>query len=311
MSSTNEIGLYQNIESRIYTIREIQVMLDSDLAELYQVATRVLNQAVKRNMNRFPDAFRFQLTNDEYDQLRSQFVTLEKEKSLRSQFVTLDDRRGKHRKYLPYVFTEQGVAMLSAVLRSDVAVQVSIQIMQAFVSMRRFLLNNASVFQRLDQVELKQLKTDEKLEQIFKALEAGQPKPDKGIFFEGQIFDAYVFVADIIKKAKTNILLIDNYVDETVLTLLAKRSVNVTATIYTKTISKQLSLDLEKHNSQYPEIKVCAFKDAHDRFLIIDETELYHLGASLKDLGKKWFAFSKMNAQAPEMLNHLKIKTNA
>ena len=147
--------------------------------------------------------------------------------------------------------------------------------------MRKFLLNHASVFQRLDHVELKQLKTDEKLEQIFKALEAGNSEPTQGIFFNGQVFDAYVFVADLIKKAKSSIILIDNYVDETVLTLLAKRGNNVSATIYTKSISKQLQLDLQKHNSQYPEIKVVLFKDCHDRFLVLDQKELYHLGASL------------------------------
>ncbi|MDZ4667860.1 MAG: ORF6N domain-containing protein [bacterium] len=208
-----ELTKLHNIESRIVTVRGVQVMVDSDLAVLFQVETKVLNQAVKWNIDRFPESFRFQLTGDEFYRLRSQSVTL-------------DDKRGKHRKYLPYVFTEQGVAMLSAILRSDVAVQVSIQIMQAFVTMRKFLVNNASVFQRFDAIELKQLKTDEKLEHIFKALEAGQPKPDKGIFFEGQIFDAYVFVADLIKNAQKEIVLVDNYVDETVLNLLTKRAKN-------------------------------------------------------------------------------------
>ncbi|WP_158857898.1 ORF6N domain-containing protein [Lunatibacter salilacus] len=280
----------RDIEDRIFTIRKIQVMVDRDLADLYQVDTKVLNQAVKRNINRFPDAFRFQLTKEEKMELVTNCDRLE----------TL-----KHSPSNPYVFTEQGVAMLSAVLRSDVAVNVSIQIMQAFVAMRNFLLNNASVFQRLDQVELKQLKTDEKLEQIFKALEAGKPEPDKGIFFEGQIFDAYVFVADIIKKAKNDIILIDNYVDESVLTILAKRKKNTNATIFTKQVSKQLQLDLDKHNSQYPPIALKTFTNSHDRFLIIDQKELYHLGASLKDLGKKWFAFSKMDHLVEIVLNRI------
>jgi hypothetical protein len=281
----------RDIENRIFSMRGIQVMVDRDLADLYQVDTKVLNQAVKRNSNRFPEAFRFQLTKNEKVELVTNCDRLE---SL------------KHSSYNPYVFTEQGVAMISAVLKSEAAVNISIQIMQAFVSMRKFLMNNASVFQRLDQVELKQLKTDEKLEQIFKALEAGQPKPDKGIFFEGQIFDAYVFVADLIKKAKTNIILIDNYVDETVLNLLVKRPRNVTATIYTKTLSKQFQLDVTKHNSQYPEIQVVEFSEAHDRFLILDQKELYHIGASLKDLGKKWFAFSRMDSFVNEVLQKLK-----
>jgi N-acyl-D-aspartate/D-glutamate deacylase len=283
-----------HIENKIYNIRGVQVMLDSDLGEMYQTETKYINRAVNRNPNRFPREFAFQLNESEWDSLRFQIGTLKKKTG-----------RGQHRKYLPWAFTEQGVAMLSAVLNTETAILASIQIMQAFIAMRKFLMNNASVFQRLDQIELKQLKTDEKLEQIFKALEAGQPRPNKGIFFNGQIFDAYVFVADIIKKAKTSIILIDNYVDETVLTLMAKRAKNTTATLYTKNISKQLLLDLSKHNSQYPEIKAFEFKEAHDRFLIIDEVELYHIGASLKDLGKKWFAFSKMEMPAKEIIAKL------
>jgi len=297
----------QHIENRIYTLREVQVMFDSDLAELYQVEVKVLNQAVKRNINRFPEHFRFQLTDEEFNNLRSQSVTLEKKNNfLRSQIVTLESQRGKHRKYLPFAFTEQGVAMLSAVLRSDVAVQVSIQIMQAFVNMRKFLLQNASVFQRLGQLELKQLQTDEKIERVFKALEAGQLQPDKGIFFDGQIFDAYSFVADLIKKAESHIIVVDNYVDESVLTLLGKRKEKVTVTVYTREINKTLQLDVQRHNSQYPPIAVKTFAQSHDRFLLIDKKELYHIGASLKDLGKKWFAFSRMDSLTGQVLKQLK-----
>jgi hypothetical protein len=291
-----EIRHQKEIENLIYSIRGLQVMFDSHLAEMYGVETKVLNQAVKRNLDRFPVSFRFQLTENEVNN----------DENLKSQFVTSRSGHGG-RRTLPYAFTEQGVAMLSAVLRSETAVKVSIQIMNAFVQMRKLALNNASLFQRLDKIELKQLKTDEKLEQIFKAMEAGKPEPDKGIFFEGQIFDAYIFVAEFIKKAKTDIVLIDNYVDETVLTLLAKRPKNVNATIYTKTISKQLQLDLAKHNSQYPPITLKTFADSHDRFLIIDQKDLYHLGASLKDLGKKWFAFSKMDSLTADVLAKLKI----
>lgn len=272
-------------------IREKQVMLDRDLAELYQVETKVLNQAVKRNVARFPELFRFQLTQVEVENLRSQNVTSSAEHG--------------GRRYLPYAFTEQGVAMLSAVLRSEVAVQVSIQIMQAFVSMRKFLLQNASVFQRLDQVELRLLQNDEKFDRVFKALEAGRPEPDKGIFFDGQVFDAYVFVSDLIKKAQKELILIDNYLDESVLTLLTKRRNGVQATLYTKSISKSLQLDLEKHNAQYPPIMLKTFSQSHDRFLLIDQSELYHLGASLKDLGKKWFAFSRMDSHASFVLTQL------
>jgi hypothetical protein len=250
-------------------------------------------QAVKRNQDRFPDSFIFQLSDAEFQHWKSQIV------------ISNADKMGLRR--APYAFTEQGVAMLSAVLRSDTAIQVSIQIMQTFVTMRKFLINNASVFQRLDHIELKQLKTDEKLEQIFKDLETGQIQPNQGIFFDGQIFDAYSFVSSLIREAKKSIILIDNYVDDTVLALLSKRNRQVSASVYTLKISLQLDLDLKKHNSQYPEIKIFELKETHDRFLILDEKELYHFGASLKDLGKKWFAFSKMDAFIDNILSKLQF----
>lgn len=294
----------QHIENKIYTIRNLQVMLDSDLAELYQVSTGRLNEQVKRNGDRFPSDFMFQLTWQEWEQLSSP-SELPSGQTIRSQNAILKENRGKHRKYLPYVFTEQGVASLSGVLKSEYAVKVHVEIMRAFVSMRRFLLQNASVFQRLDQVELKLLQNDEKFDRIFKALEAGRPEPDKGIFFDGQVFDAYAFVSDLIKKAKKELILIDNYIDESVLTLLTKRKAGVQAILFTKSISKSLQLDLEKHNAQYPEIILRTFAQSHDRFLIIDRSELYHIGASLKDLGKKWFAFSRMDSQLGYVLNQL------
>lgn len=282
----------QEIRNLIYSIRKKQVMLDSDLAKIYQVETKVFNQAVKRNIDRFPENFCFQLTSEEWE-------------FLRSQIVTLNGKRGQHRKYLPFVFTEQGIAMLSAVLRSDIAVKVSIEIMNAFVEMRRIVPINASLFQRLDNIELKQLQTDQKFEELFKALESGKLYSEKGVFYNGQIFDAYTFVSDIIRSANKSIILLDNYVDDTVLTLLGKRDKNVTAIIYTKSISNQLRLDLQRYNSQYPKINIKTFPDAHDRFLIIDDAELYHIGASLKDLGKKWFAFSQMNIEVGKMLQIL------
>ena len=300
----NQIIVLQQIQNRIFTFRGVQVMVDRDLAELYQVETKVFNQAVKRNFNRFPEKFRFQLTEDEWNSLRSQFVTLKNEQKLRLQNVT-SSQRGRHRKYMPYVFTEQGVSMLSAVLRSDVAVKVSIQIMDAFVEMRKFIAINAGIFQRLDKVEKKQLETDEKFEQIFKALENKSIKPKQGIFYDGQVFDAYVFIADLIKSAKKSILLIDNYIDESVLQLFTKRKKNVSVNIYTKNITKTVKQDLVKHNAQYPKIEIEKFTKAHDRFLIIDQNTIYHFGASLKDLGKKWFAFSKMEIEAIDMLNQL------
>ena len=275
-----------SVESRILTIRDVQVILDRDLAELYGVQTARLNEQVKRNSRRFPEAFRFQLKQQETDELIANC----------DRFKTL-----KHSSFCPYAFTEQGVAMLSAVLHSDTAVDISIRIMNAFVAMRHFLLSNAQVFQRLDRMELKQLETDHKIEQIFDKLEEQSVIPKQNIFFDGQIFDAYRFVAGLIKSAKKEIVLIDNYADETVLTMLDKRGPSVKATIYTKQVSAQFQLDINRHNAQYPPIEVQAFNKAHDRFLIIDE-KVYHIGASLKDLGKKWFAFSLMQDITPQDL---------
>lgn len=279
------------IKNLIYTIRGKQVMLDNDLASLYQVETKNLNRAVKRNIERFPESFCFQLTEEEAENLRFQFGT--------------SSLNHGGRRYLPTAFTESGIAMASAVLRSETAVRVSVEIMEAFVEMRRMLINNASLFHRLDKIEIKQLEADQKFEEIFKALESDKLHSDKGVFYDGQIFDAYVFVSDIIRSAKSSIILIDNYVDDTVLALLGKRNNNVTATIYTKKISNQLRLDIQRYNSQYPFIEIETFSDAHDRFLIIDHTELYHIGASLKDLGKKWFAFSRMDIEVGRMLQIL------
>ena len=280
----------KEVENRIFTIRGVQVMIDRDLAEMYSVETKVLNQAVKRNIERFPSIFRFQLSGVE-----------------RSELVTICDRfeNLKHATVNPYAFTEQGVAMLSAVLRSETAVKVSIQIMTAFVEMRKVLQSNAALFQRLDKVELRQMEADQKFEQIFKALESKNPQPDTGIFFDGQVFDAWVFVTGLVKSAQASLRLIDNYVDETVLTLFTKRNAGVEATIYTQKLTPQLQLDLNKHNAQYPAIQIKLLADSHDRFLLIDDKELYHIGASLKDLGKKWFAFSRMDSLTNEILNKL------
>jgi len=302
--SGNELIKNEEIQNRIYTIRGVQVMLDEDLALLYGVETKVLNQAVKRNNERFPEEFMFQINNDELSHLKS-LIGLSKKDSLRSQNVTLDSARGKHRKYLPYAFTEQGIAMLSAVLRSETAIKVSIKIINAFVAMRRLIASNAQIFQRLDTLEIKQLETDQKIDHVLNAMENKEIQPKQGIFFDGQIFDAYKFVADLIRTAQESIILIDNYVDDSVLTILTKRRKNVRVTIFTKSISKQLALDVKKYNEQYPPIEIKEFKNSHDRFIVIDNTTVYHFGASLKDLGKKWFAFSKMDIGAVEMLTRL------
>lgn len=282
-------SVLMSIENRILTIRGHQVMVDRDLAELYQVETKVLNQAVKRNIERFPESFRFQLSNNEKDEL-----------------VTNCDRFNalKHSTSNPYVFTEQGVAMLSAVLKSETAIHTSIRIIEAFVAMRNFLMNNASIFQRMERLEMKQLKTDEKVDAILDKL-GKDKKPKEGIFFQGQIFDAYVFVADLIRKAKDRIVIIDNYIDDSVLLQLSKRKAGVTVDIYDGQISRQLRQDVTAHNAQYPGVTLHSYQKAHDRFMIIDE-DVYHIGASLKDLGKKLFAFSKMDVMTgSEMISKL------
>ncbi len=308
-----------DIQSRIYTIRGVQVMLDRDLAELYGVEVKRLNEQVKRNIERFPQEFRFQLTAKENNILRSQIATLENESHLRFQIDTSNNEQnlksqfatsswGGRRKAL-YAFTEQGVAMLSAVLRSETAVKTSIQIINAFVAMRKFISANAQIFHRLDGVERKQIEykveTDEKFKRVFDAIEEKDIKPRQGIFFDGQIFDAYQFVSDLIRTARKSIVLIDNYIDDAVLTLLSKANKKVRITILTRTISKQLALDVKKYNEQYPAITIKEFHNSHDRFLIIDGKTVYHFGASLKDLGKKWFAFSKFDKDAFKLLERL------
>jgi hypothetical protein len=294
------------IESLIFSIRGTQVMIDRDLAEIYQVETRVLNQAVKRNINRFPERFRFQLNHEEIEELKSQILR----SNSRSQIVTLNQigtQQGGNIKYQPYAFTEQGIAMLATVLRSDVAVQISIQIMDAFVEMRKFITNYGGLLQRMEGIERKQIETNQKFEQVFKALESRDELPTQGIFFDSQIFDAYAFVSSIIKKAKKEIILIDNYIDESTLTHLSKKGNQVSVIFYTKNISKQLALDIKKANEQYGNFAIQNFEKSHGRFLIIDNTTVYHLGASLKDLGKKWFAFTKMDAESVEsILNALR-----
>ena len=282
----------KEIENRIFHFRGTQVMLDSDLANIYKVETRVLNQAVNRNIERFPELFRFQLIETEFENWKSQNVMSENH-NLKSQNVMSSAHGG--RRSLPYAFTEQGVAMLSAVLRSDVAVKVSIQIISAFVEMRKLIANHYGLLQRMDGIERKQIETDQKFEQVFKALESKNAIPNQGVFFDGQVFDAYELASKIIRSAKKSIVLIDNYIDETTLTHLSKKAKTVKVLLLTKTMSNQLNLDVKKANEQYGNFEIREFASSHDRFIIIDNSDVYHLGASLKDLGKKWFAFSKMD----------------
>lgn len=274
-----------SIEKMIYVIRDKQVMLDSDLAILYQVETGALNRAVKRNISRFPEDFRFQLTKEEYQNLRCQTGI--------SSFAQGENNYGG-RRTLPYVFTEQGISMLASVLHSEVAIKVSIGIMRAFVEMRRFIANNALLFERISNVELKQLEyqkqTDEKLDQIF---------------------DAFSLIVSLIQKAEKEIVLIDGYVDIGTLNLLTKKNENVTVVMYTLKRTKLSQEDVNNFNSQYPLLEVRYTKVFHDRFLILDKKNVYHIGAFLKDAGKKCFGISLIEDAGivRDILQRLEIET--
>jgi len=283
-----------NINQKIHIIRNQQVILDRDLALFYKVDTRTLNQAVKRNIARFPKEFMFKLNSREIDLMVSQNVIPSK--------MYLGGAN-------PNVFTEQGVAMISGVLKTKTAIDISIKIINAFIFMRRFIASNTLLFQRLDSVERKQIEykieSDNRFNELFSAIENKDIIKNQGIFFDGQVFDAHNFISSLIRSAKTSIILIDNYIDDSVLTLFTKVNKNVNITIYTENLTKQLKLDLEKYNSQYNQIIVKKFKKSHDRFLIIDNKEVYHFGASIKDLGKKWFGFAKIDKDNTKILDKL------
>ena len=341
-AEADAIQSVEQIESLILSIRGKQVILDRDLARLYGVETRRLNEQVRRNMERFPEDFMFQLTKEEFENwksqfaisnydedmssqiatssdefLRSQIVTSSGEEKWKSQIVISNSIKMGARK-LPYAFTENGIAMLSSVLRSPMAIATNIHIMRAFNAMRHFIGSHAQVFQRLEVMERNQLalnasqaelsaqvaENNKRLNEVFRRLDDNSEKPEKGIFYDGQIFDAYSFINERIREAKKRIVLIDNYVDDSVLTMLDKRNKGVDAVVYTKNISRQLSLDFEKHNAQYSPIEVKQFDRAHDRFLCIDDT-VYLIGASLKDLGKKWFGFVKLEQPTDELLSKM------
>ena len=299
--STSGIDHSTKIEERIFTIRGKQVMIDKDLALLYGVETKRLNEQVKRNLERFPEDFMFQLTMEEY-QLISRT-------NLKSQIAT--SSWGGTRKP-PYAFTENGIAMLSSVLRSETAIAVNIKIMRTFTQIRKSICRESNLLNRVELIEYNLsdmrkllIETTDKVDSIFESMKGPSPLPIQGIFFDGQIFDAYTFVADLIRKATRRLILIDNYIDDTVLTLLDKRVPNVDATIYTGKLSKNLILDISRHNSQYTPIEIRTFTKAHDRFLVIDN-DVYLIGASIKDLGKKWFGFTLMeNTDADEMIGRM------
>ena len=276
------------------TIRGHQVIMDADLAEFYQVKTIALNQAVKRNETRFPLRYRFQLTEDEKQEL---ITNCDRFKSL------------KHSSYLPYAFTEQGVTQLSAVLRSNIAVEMSIRINDAFHAMRKFIVNNAGIFQRLEAVELKQISTDQKINQILDRLDDGTLKQKLGIFFDGQMFDAFVLVEELILKATRRIILIDDYITASLLQRFHKRKSGVTLDCYVKArfATSDLQEVFAQYNSQYPSEPTVlhTFEHSHDRWLIIDDT-VYHFGASLKDLGKRWFSVDIITEHtADELISRL------
>ena len=278
----NEFAI-EDIKNLIYSIRGKQVMLDSDVAMLYHYTTKNINKAVKRNIDRFPEDFCFQLTESEFQNLRFQFGTLNKKAN--NGDVT--------RKYLPYVFTEQGISMLSGVLKNEIAVKVSVNIMRAFVEMRKFLMTNGQVFERLTSVEYKLLEHDKKFDEVFNQLQLEENIKQR-IFFDGQIYDAYSLIVDIIKKANKKILIIDNYIDDSILKMLAKKKSHTEVVILTSDKSNIETLDIKKFNKEYPILKVAKTNKFHDRFIVIDNKEMYHLGASIKDLGKKCFEINKI-----------------
>ena len=268
----------EEIKNLIYTIRGKQVMLDSDVARLYHYETRRINETVKRNSERFPIEFCFQLTSQEYE-------------TLKSQIATSNIRGGKQK--LPYVFTEKGILMLSGLLKNEVAIEVSIKIVEAFVEMRKFLSSNGQLFERLTNVEYKLLEHDKKFDKVFDQLQNEENIKQK-IFFEGQIYDAYSLIIDIIKKVNKKILIIDNYIDDSVLKMLTKKNTNVEVVILTSDKSNIQKIDIQKFNKEYPILKVAKTNKFHDRFIVIDNKEMYHLGASIKDLGKKCFGINKI-----------------
>lgn len=283
----------EEIKNLIYTIRGKQVMLDSDVARLFNYATKDLNRNVKNNIERFPEYYCFQLTEEEYKSLRCKIFTLN------------ENGRGQHRKYLPYVFTEYGITMLAGLLKSDIAVNVSIKIVNTFIEMRKFLIQNGQIFERLTNIEYKLLEHDKKFNEVFNQLQVEENIKQK-IFFEGQIYDAYSLISDIIKKTNKKILIIDNYIDDSVLKMLTKKNNNVEVVILTSDKSNIQQIDIQKFNKEYPILKVAKTNKFHDRFIIIDNEEMYHLGASIKDLGKKCFGINKIEDVEimEKILNH-------
>ena len=269
-----------NIENKILVIRDQQVMLDRDLAEIYGYTTKAFNQQVKNNIEKFPDDMMFQLSQEEISQC------------LRSKNLTSNGRGGN--RYLPFVFTEQGVYMLMTVLKGELATQQSLALVRMFKKMRHYFAENAGIISRLSDTETKLMEHDVKIEKLFSLMDKYKIADKQGVFVKGQIFDAYIALQNLIKKAQKEIILIDNYIDMTILERFSKKNVGVKVIIYTKKDNSVTKLDIDKFNAQYPFLTLRYINNMHDRFLIIDNTEIYHIGASLKDLGTKCFGFTKL-----------------
>jgi hypothetical protein len=278
-----------NIERRIFNIQGKSIMIDRDIAELFQVPTKRINEIVKRNSIRFPDYYFFRLSNEEKKLLVANCDRFE---------------RLKHSSVNPVAFTEYGVAMIATLVNSEIAAQISIGIIDAFIRMKSKERNGELIINNINHLFRQSNLHEEKINWLMKQFE-NPPTHQQGIFFNDQIFDAYVFSSELIASTKNSIVLIDNYIDETTLIQLSKRNPKVKCTIYTEKITPQLKLDLEKHNKQFPSIEIRILKHVHDRFLILDNQSLYHIGASLKDLGKRWFAFSKMDDLIDDVLKRL------
>ena len=300
-SQIQVISSVEDIRNRVYWIRGKQVMLDFDLADIYGYEVKRLNEQVKRNNRRFPEDFLFQLNREEVELVKSQFATSRNE--------TFFEGQDGGRRKLPYAFTEQGIYMLATVLKGELAEQQSIFIMRAFKEMRHFIANNALMFEKINAIELKQLEyqkdADEKFGRIFEYM-ADHEESSQKIFFDGQIFDAFSLLADIIGHARKNIILIDGYIDVVTLNILAKKNAGVDVLAYTLPSAKISALDIRNFNAQYPTLTVKKTTAFHDRFLIIDGTEGYHIGASLKDAGKKCFGINRI--EGIDDINHIVLK---
>ena len=299
----NQISILEenSIRSKIYVIRGQQVMLDSDLAQIYGYETKNFNRQVKNNIERFDSDFMFQLSGAEVEELS------------RCKIFTLNNGRGSNIKYAPYAFTEQGIYMLMTVLKGDLAVTQSKILIRTFKEMKHFIQNNSHIFVELDNIkkhllesDLHHKETDIKIKELFSLMDKYNVKETQGIFFQGQIFDAYAKFERFLAAAKKEIILIDNYVDLSILQRLAKKKKGVNVTIYTDPKTKLTAQDIQAFNAQYPTLTLNYTSKTHDRFLIIDNSTIYHIGASLKDLGKKCFGFNILDSSfIPMVLKNL------